>query len=171
MKKTVSFILFLVLVIAAFSCKKDDTTPNTNNNNNNNNTANCADGSVCFKLDGTQVSKPGAGYVWSDTSIFIKYEEGSKQLSIDIFGKAVKSYTVGDKRLVNNARIYYFPEPNKQYMSASGSLAISEFSNDNKVTGTFSAKLYKYNSDNSTFDYKDSMTITDGYFTKVQLVK
>jgi hypothetical protein len=157
----------LLLSAGVLSCKKDETT--TPANNNNNNTANCQDGYVCLKLNGTDVSKPGSGYYFSDTSCFVKYEEGTTQLSIDIFGSTAKSYTVGDVRRIDKGRVYYFPDYNTTYMSYSGSLTVTEMTSDKKISGTFSAKMYKYNTDNSNFNFSDSMEITNGSFTKVQL--
>jgi len=140
-----------------------------NNNNNNNNTGNCQDEYICFKLDGTDISKPASGYVLADTFLFVKYEEGEKQLSIDIFGKNTGAYTVGDERISGRARVYYFPQNNVTYMSGKGSFNVTELTTANKITGTFSATLYNYDSNNNTFTYTDSMVITNGTFTKVQL--
>ncbi|OSZ81850.1 hypothetical protein CAP35_00855 [Chitinophagaceae bacterium IBVUCB1] len=152
------------------SCKKDSTTTTPTNNNNNNN-GGCGDGNVCFKLNGTQISKTGGGYLMADTFTFVKYEEGAKQLSIDIFGNTTGSYTVGDKRLKGRGRIYYFPETSKMYMSNKGSLEMTELTSDRKATGKFSGTLYRYNGDTETFTMTDSMVITEGFFTKVQLAK
>jgi hypothetical protein len=166
--KRLLFTLSVILLMAA-SCKKDDTTTPNNNNNNNNSTGNCQDGYVCFKLDGTDISKPGGGYVLADTFLFVKYEEGEKQLSIDIFGKKTGNYNISDKRLVGNARVYYFPQNNVTYMSDKGNFNVSELTSGNKITGTFSATLYKYDSDKNTFTYTDSMVIANGSFNKIQL--
>lgn len=163
--------LFCVCICIAMlaSCKKDSTS--TTPVNNNNNTTGCGDGNVCFKLDGAQISKAGGGYLLADTFTFVKYEEGTKQLSIDFFGNAAGSYTVGDKRLKGRGRIYYFPENNKMYMSSKGSLELTELTSDRKATGKFSGTLHRYNSDTETFIMTDSMVITEGFFTKVQLSK
>lgn len=59
-------------------CKKEDENKPSGNNNNPSSTA-CADGNVCFKLNGSSISKPGGGYYTSDTFLFVKYEEGVKQ--------------------------------------------------------------------------------------------
>ncbi len=163
-------LLILAFSTAIFTaCKKDETTTPTTPNNNGNNTNTCKEGNICFTMDGADISKSGSGYVFADTFIFVKYEEGAKQLSIDIFGQKTGSYTVTDIRKMNNARIYYFKENNDMYMAEKGNLSISDFSTDFKLTGSFSATLYKYNNDKSTFDKSDSVTITNGSFSKVQL--
>ena len=161
-------MIFTALVFCITACKKDkETTPDKDKNNTG-----CPDGSICFTLDGTSISKTAGGYYFADTFVFVKYEEGVKQLSIDIFGNTAKSYTVGDLRKTNNARIYYFPDNNNNmYMSPKGSLSVTELTTDLKLTGTFSGTLYKYDDNNKTFNYSDSMVITNGSFTKAQLVK
>ena len=172
--KNIATKFFLLLVLCSgvvSSCKKDKTTPTNNNTNNNNNTASCQDGYVCLKLNGTDISKPGSGYYFSDTSCFIKYEEGAVQLSMDIFGNTAQSYTVGDVRQIGRGRIYYFPDNASQFMSHSGTLTVTEMTSDKKISGTFSAKLYKYNANSSTYDFSDSMEITNGSFNKIQLVQ
>ena len=170
MIKQFAFLALFYVVIAVFSCSKKDPATPSNNNNNGNNTTTCKDGYVCFNLDGTDISKPGAGYVLADTQLFVKYEEGAKQLSLDIFGKNTGNYNVSDVRKVGNARIYYFPEANKMYMAASGTFNVSAYDNSAKtVTGTFSGTLYLYDSNNNTFNKTDSMVIKNGYFTKVTL--
>jgi hypothetical protein len=169
MKRKLSLLISaFVMTAALYSCKKDNTTPG-NNNNTNNNTSSCQDGYVCLKLNATDISKPGSGYYFADTFTFVKYEEGAVQLSIDIFGSTAKAYTVGDARLAGRARVYYFPDANNMYMSHSGSFSVTEMTTDKKASGTFSAKLYKYDSDNKTFNFSDSMSITNGSFTKIQL--
>lgn len=155
-------------VLAA--CKKSDTTSSTTTPATTTN-GGCGDGNVCFKLNGSSISKTGGGYIMADTFTFVKYEEGSKQLSIDIFGNTAGNYTVGDKRLKGRGRMYYFPDNVKMYMSNKGSLELTELSSDRKATGKFNGTLYLYNPDTETFTMTDSMVITDGYFTKVQLSK
>lgn len=167
MKKPALLLIGLYVLISAVSCKKNET---TTNNNNNNNTPGCADGNVCYKLNGTGVSKPGSGYAFADTFLFVKYEEGAKQLSIDIFGSNTGNYTISDKRRVGNARVYYFPENNVMYMASKGSLNVSAYStSDKKLSGTFSGTLYKYDSNTETYTYTDSLVMTEGFFTKVTL--
>lgn len=168
MKKLFYVCISMVLLAA---CKKDKTTTTPTATNNNTSNGGCGDGNVCFKLNGTQISKTGGGYLMADTFTFVKYEEGAKQLSIDIFGNTADSYTVGDKRLKGRGRIYYFPENNKMYMSNIGSLEMTELTNDRKATGKFSGTLYLYNADTEKFTMTDSLVITEGFFTKVQLAK
>lgn len=159
----------MYLAVLLNACKKDDPTPS---NPTNPTTTGCGDGKVCFNLDNSDLTKDGAGYVFADTFIFVKYEEGAKQLSIDIFGQKTGSYNVSNIRKKDNARIYYFPDAsNTMYMAETGSLSLSEFTSDYKATGTFSGTLYKYDSNSETFDKSSSVVIKDGKFTKVQLVK
>lgn len=143
---------------------------NPNNNNGNNNSTACKDGNICFTIDGTDISHPAGGYVFADTFIFVKYEDGGKQLSIDIFGNKNGSYTVSDVRKTNNGRIYYFPENDKMYMAETGNLNLTELTTDLKATGTFSATLYRYDNNNNTFTKNDSVVISKGSFTKAQLI-
>ncbi len=167
MKKLILLTFITAVIFSA--CKKDETSPANNNNNNNN--PGCADGSICFTLDGTDISKTAGGYVFADTFLFVKYEEGSKQLSIDIFGQKNGNYNVTDVRKADNARIYYFPNNTDMYMAEKGNLSVSEFTADFKISGTFSGTLYKYDNNNNTFNKTDSVVITNGSFTKSQLVK
>lgn len=171
MRKTILFTA-VVLMSATFlftACKKEDK-PTTPTNNNNNNNTGCQDGYVCFKLDGTAISKAGGGYYFADTFLFVKYEEGAKQLSIDIMGSKTGDYTVSNKQIVNNARIYWFPDNSGlMYMSETGKLNVSAYGTDKKISGTFSGTLYKYDSNTGNFTKSDSVVITEGYFTKVQL--
>ena len=150
-----------------FSCKQKDDTPDPEPNPPA--SSNCADGSVCFKLNGTAISKPGSGYAFADTFSFVKYEEGAVQLSLDIFGNTAKAYTVGEQRLTGRARIYYFPEANKMYLAESGSLVVTEFTSDKKISGTFSGTAYRYDSGTNAFTMSDSLTVTEGSFKKIQL--
>lgn len=165
-------ILLFVLPILAFSCKKSDTTPSNNNNNNN---SGCGDGFICFKLDGNSISKQGGGYELADTFLFVKYEEGVKQLSIDIFGKTTGKYTVSDKRKTGNGRIYYFPSASSSdtfFMAEAGSLNISTYdASAKKISGTFSGTLYNYKGDTETFLKTDSVVIKDGEFTNISVPK
>jgi hypothetical protein len=166
--RTLSVLCFVYLVVLLNACKKDDPTPTTPTTPA---TSGCGDGKVCFNLDNNDLSKTGAGYVFADTFIFVKYEEGTVQLSIDIFGQKTGSYNVSSIRKKDNARIYYFPDANTMYMAETGSLSLTEFTSDYKATGTFSCTLYKYTSSSGTFDKSSSVVIKDGKFTKVQLVK
>lgn len=169
MKRTLLLVAILAL---ALSCKKTTTTNPGNSNNNNNNNNGCGDGFICFNLDGDGISKQGGGYEFSDTFLFVKYEEGTKQLSIDIFGQNSGNYNVNDKRKKGNARIYYFPAANNMYMAETGSLNVASYDAANrKITGSFSGTLYKYDSNSETFTKTDSLVIKDGKFTSVILTK
>lgn len=162
--KKLAILLGCMAIMAA--CKKSETnTPATTTPA----TTGCGDGYICFKLGSNSISKTGGGYVFADTFTFVKWEEGLQQLSIDIFGNTAGSYTVGDKRLKGKGRIYYFPNTTDMYMSAKGSLELTTLGSDKKASGKFSGTLYKYNSTTETFTYTDSVVITEGFFTKVQL--
>ncbi len=163
-----SFLLLLLGSAVLFSCKKADDTPDPVPTPSPAPAA-CADGSVCFKLGGTAVSKAGGGYAFADTFSFVKYEEGAAQLSLDIFGSTARTYTVGDQQRTDRARIYYFPEADKMYLAKSGSLVVTAFTTDKKISGTFSGTVYRYDSNTGTFTMSDSLVITEGFFTKVQL--
>lgn len=158
----------LFLTIGVYSCSKDDktTTPTPTPT-----PSACKDGDICFTLNSTAISKAAGGYAFADTFLFVKYEEGAKQLSIDIFGNTAGNYTISDVRKKGNGRIYYFPDnSNTQYMASKGSMNISAYdATTRKLTGTFSGTLYKYDNNNSTFTYTDSMVITNGTFTNVTL--
>jgi hypothetical protein len=164
-----SLLALLLGGTVLFSCNREDDAPEPVNPVNPTPTS-CADGSVCFKLNGTAISKPGSGYALADTFSFVKYEEGAKQLSLDIFGNSARTYTVGEQRQATRARVYYFPEANKMYLAKSGSLVVTEFSADKKISGTFSGTLYRYDSGTGGFTMSDSMSITEGSFKKIQLL-
>lgn len=157
------------LAMALHSCKKNEKTPTTTTPT----TTNCQDGDICFKLDGTAISKAGGGYYFADTFLFVKYEDGAKQLSIDVFGNTSGNYTLSDKRAKGNARVYWFPDGSgKMYMASAGSLNVSAYSAaDMKITGTFSGTLYNYDSNTEKFINTDSVKITEGSFTKITLSK
>lgn len=165
MKKILYSALIIVLAV---SCNKIDE-PDTVNPEDNVPTG-CGDGYICFNMDGTDISKQAGGYELSDTNLFVKYEEGTKQLSIDIFGKNTGSYIVTDKRAKGNGRIYYFTDNNTQYMAQTGMLNISAYdASARKLTGTFSGTLYKYDNTNNSFTKTDSIVIKDGKFTTVSV--
>ena len=164
-----SLAALLLSCTVLFSCNKNDDTPAPPVTSNPT-PATCADGSVCFKLNGTLISKPGSGYAFADTFSFVKYEEGAVQLSLDIFGNTAKTYTVGEQRVKDHARIYYFPEANKMYLAKSGSFVVTAFTADKKISGNFSGTLYRYDSGSGAFTMADSLSITEGTFTKVQLL-
>ncbi|MEZ5017469.1 MAG: hypothetical protein R2800_10495 [Flavipsychrobacter sp.] len=162
--------IIAIFIIALASCTKKETTP-TNNNSNN---TGCVDGYICFTLDGANISKQAGGYELADTFLFVKYEEGNKQLSIDIFGKNTGSYNVTDIRKVGNGRLYYFPagSSGKMFMAEMGLLNISSYDATNrKVSGTFSGTLYEYDNNNGTFDKNNSVEIKNGEFNKVSVPK
>lgn len=162
--------LILMVAVSLTACKKSttSTTPTTPVTP----TTGCGDGNICFKLDGTAISKMAGGYDLSDTMLFVKYEEGSKQLSLDIFGKTTGSYNVSDVRKVGNARIYYFPDNNKMYMAETGTFNVSAYDAANKtVSGSFSGTLYEYDNNNNTFNKSSSVEIKDGEFVKVSVPK
>lgn len=164
--------LFIAAITFFMACKKTETTNPTTNNNNNNNSNSCGDGFICFTLDGTDISQQAGGYEFSDTFLFVKYEEGTKQLSIDIFGQNTGNYSVSNLRLKGNARIYYFPGSGEGYMAETGSLDVSSYDAANrKLSGTFSGTLYLYDDPTKTFTKTDSIVIKDGKFTNVQLSK
>lgn len=163
-------IIFLAICGFAVACNKTTTTPPATTP-----PAGCGDGFICFKLNGTEISKTGAGYELSDTFLFVKYEEGAKQLSIDIFGKNTGSYIVTNKRKQGNGRIYYYPTTSSSdtsYMAETGTLNISAYDAVNKkISGTFSATVYKYKGDTETFLKTDSFVITEGKFTNIGVPK
>ena len=167
-------ILILTIALASFAaCKKDETTPA--NTPNNNTPTGCGDGMICFNLNGTDISKTAGGYELADTFLFVKYEEGQKQLSIDIFGKTTGDYPVSEVRKKGNARIYYFNENTKgekYYMAPSGKLNISAYdATSKKLTGTFSGTLYLYDNATNKFDQTDSVVIKNGSFTTAPVPK
>lgn len=167
-------LLSIIVIPLLFSCNKTDNNNNPPGNNNSNNNG-CGDGYVCFNIDGTEISKQGGGYELSDTNLFVKYEEGTTQLSIDIFGKNTGNYTVTDKRKTGNGRIYYFKKVggnDVQYMAETGLLNISAYdATTRKISGTFSGTLYNYNGTTETFIKTDSVVIKDGKFNNVALQK
>jgi|GEM_PF-3306974 len=167
-------LLFIAVITIAAACNKTTTTPTTPTSPTNN--TGCGDGMICFKLDGNSISAAGGGYELADTNLFVKYEDNTVQLSIDVFGKTTGNYNVTDARKQGNGRIYYFPEANKptgpMYMAETGSMNITEYDATNKtLSGTFSATLYLYDDTGMTFTKTDSLVITEGTFTKIKVPK
>lgn len=159
----------MFIAATAVACNKstsEPTTPTTVNTG-------CGDGYICFNMDGTDISKMAGGYELSDTNLFVKYEDGDKQLSIDIFGKTTGAYTVSHKRKAGLARIYYFPDnTGKQYMAETGSLNVDAYdASAKKLSGSFSATLYLFDNNAETFTKTDSIVIKDGEFTTVSVPK
>ncbi|MCB9046587.1 MAG: hypothetical protein H6550_10685 [Chitinophagales bacterium] len=167
------YIAIGVIALSTISCNKTTTTtPSTPTNNS----GGCGDGMICFKRDGTSISKAGGGYELADTNLFVKYEDNNVQLSIDVFGKTTGNYNVTDIRKQGNGRIYYFPDANNatgpMYMSETGTLNITSYdATAKKLSGTFSATLYKYDNDNHTFTKTDSVVISEGTFTTISVQK
>lgn len=164
---------FLAIICIAVACKKNTTTPTTTPPISS---TGCGDGYICYTLDGSSISKKGSGYELSDTNLFVKYEDNTVQLSIDIFGKTTGNYNVTDIRKQGNGRIYYFPDANApagpMYMAETGNMHITDYDAANKtLSGTFSATLYRYNNSGNTFTKTDSVVITDGTFTKISVPK
>lgn len=167
MNKFILLIASALILVA--SCKKSDDNNPTNNNTNN---SGCGDGYICFTMDGTDISKQAGGYELADTFLFVKYEDGSEQLSIDIFGKNTGNYNVTDERKVGNGRIYYFPTggSGKMFMAEMGSLNISAYdASSKKISGTFSGTMYEYDNNNGTFNKNSSIEIKNGEFNKVSV--
>lgn len=171
MKKS---LIFVGLVSLLLSCDKTTTTPN-NNTPTHTPSAGCGDGFICFNLDGTDISKAAGGYELSDTNLFVKYEEGEKQLSIDIFGKNTGNYNVSNIRKQGNGRIYYFPSQSSNsiyFMAETGTVNVSAYdASAKKLTGTFSGTLYNYDGNTEKFIKTDSVVIKDGKFTTVSVPK
>lgn len=162
-------LLVVITVGALAACSKTTTTPTTPKKEDS--TANaCVDGNVCLNLDGTDLSKPGGGYYFSDTNMFVKYEEGLEQLSLDIFGNTAGMYTVSNVRMAGNARIYYFPDNVDMYMAETGTFEITSVDlNTMQISGKFSGTLYDYDSDTETFLKTKSIEIKDGEFNNIKL--
>lgn len=111
----------------------------------------------------------------SDTNLFVKYEDGGKQLSIDIFGENTGNYSVSSIRKQGNGRIYYFPSQSSgtiYFMAETGKVEVTAYDATNKkVSGTFSGTLYNYDGSTEKFIKTDSIKITDGKFTTVSVPK
>lgn len=165
--------IILAACILAVACNKtNDADPATNNNSNNNQDPGCGDGFICFMLDDREIAKAGGGYELADTNLFVKWEEGAEQLSIDIFGKSTGAYSVSNKRLKGNGRLYYFPDNTSQYMAESGNLEVTAYdAASKKISGTFSGTLYKYDDATETFDQSNSIEIKDGKFVNISVPK
>lgn len=163
----------LAIICIAVACKKTTTTPTATTPPSS---TGCGDGYICFTLDGSNISEKGSGYELSDTNLFVKYEDNTVQLSIDIFGKSTGNYNVTDARKQGNGRIYYFPDANTptgpMYIAETGNMNITGYDATNKtLSGIFSATLYRYDNSTSTFTKTDSVVIKDGTFTKINVPK
>lgn len=151
-------LLWAMIAITFTACKKED--------DDDTNTTGCQDTYVCFALDGVDISGPGGGYFFSDTSSFVKYEGNNTQLSMDIRGNTTGVYPVSNVRELGKARIYYFDENNIQYLAKTGTFEVTEFTSSKVVSGTFSGTVEKYVNDTFMGEIKE---ITNGSFKKVQL--
>ncbi len=165
--------LILIAAVTLIACNKNNTDPTPVDPIDS--TANgCPDGFICFTMDGKDISKQAGGYQLADTQLFVKYEEGTAQLSLDIFGTTTGAYNVTDVRKVGNARIYYFSDGSNgdMYMAETGNFEVTAYdASTRKVSGKFSGTLHDYDNSNSSFIKSKSVTITNGEFKNVRVPK
>lgn len=110
----------------------------------------CTAGQICFNLGSDAIAAQGGGYTLNDLTLgdylFVKYELGLVQLSIDMFTTQTGELTAGSVRETGVARVYYFDEDGTQYMSSSGTVTLTAVQGG-KVSGTFSATLEEFEND------------------------
>ncbi len=133
--------------------------------------AGCGTGQICFALDSDEIVAPGGGYTLNDPALgdylFVKYEMGLIQLSIDIFATEPGEYDASETREAGGARVYYFDENNAMFMSSSCSVTISAVDNGT-VTGTFSATLEEFDANTQMFTGAGpQLEVSDGSFIEV----
>lgn len=150
----------------------DSGTPTTDGSTaNNEGGTGCGAGQICFALDSDEIVAPGGGYTLNDAALgdylFVKYEMGLIQLSIDIFATEPGEYEASETREAGGARVYYFDENNTMFMSSSGSVTISAVDNGT-VTGTFAATLEEFDSNTEMFAGSGpQLEVSDGSFIEV----
>lgn len=163
----------LILLLAGsflFACKKKDPA----NEDPASTTPIAKSGEITYKLNGTVVTKNGAGYVLGDDWSLVKWENGGEQLSMDFYGMATGTYNVSNAaKLAGNAKIYFYPQNSATtktvWISKTGTFKVSDYQKTGgfKASGTFSATLEKYVNNVVT---TEKMEINDGSFKDIMLV-
>jgi hypothetical protein len=133
--------------------------------------AGCGTGQICFALDGDEIVASGGGYTLNEVGLgdylFVKYEMGLIQLSIDIFATEPGTYDASEAREAGKARVYYFDENNAQFMSSSGTVTITDIGNGT-VTGSFSATLEEFDANSQMFTGSGpQLEVSDGTFVEI----
>jgi hypothetical protein len=133
--------------------------------------AGCGAGQICFALDGDAIVASGGGYALNEVGLgdylFVKYEMGLVQLSIDIFATEPGTYDASEAREAGKARVYYFDENGGEFMSSEGTVTITAVDNGT-VTGTFSATLEEFDFNTQMFTGAGSpLEVSDGTFVEI----
>jgi hypothetical protein len=133
--------------------------------------AECGTGQICFALDGDAIVASGGGYVLNEVGLgdylFVKYEMGLIQLSIDIFATEPGTYDASEAREAGKARVYYFDGNGGEFMSSEGSVTITAVDNGT-VTGTFSATLEEFDFNTQMFTGSGpQLEVSDGTFVEI----
>ncbi|HEX2881416.1 MAG TPA: hypothetical protein VHO25_17930, partial [Polyangiaceae bacterium] len=159
-------------VIADAAVSTDGSTPSVDGGTVGNEAGTgCGTGQICFALDGDEVVAAGGGYTLNEAGLgdylFVKYEMGLIQLSIDIFATEPGTYDASEAREAGKARVYYFDENNAQFMSSSGTVTITDIGNGT-VTGSFSATLEEFDANSQMFTGSGpQLEVSDGTFVEI----
>ena len=164
MKQLLQLSLVFIALAFAVSCKKDATNPSTNNNNNNTTTA-CNGKSLCFKMDGTDVSKDAKLKEINVNNVVrnrVYWEDAAtgSNIEIDVYGTAPGSYAISANPTTGGAGFQYLLKDNsgaKNIQGSSGTIEVTALAN-----GTMTGKFTVTASDGSA-----TYQITDGNFVNV----
>jgi hypothetical protein len=131
----ITLTLFLLVCIAATSCKKSS-------NSNSTNTA-CNGKNLCMKIDGTQLSEDAKWTVISSGRRRIFWETGTgaayQNIELDMYDTVATTgtYTVSQNPVAGQAGFqYYAPSLSKNLAGTSGTVTLTSVAN-NMLTGSF----------------------------------
>jgi hypothetical protein len=164
MKQLLQLSLVFIGLSAAISCKKDPTTSSTNNNNNNTTTA-CNGKSLCFKMDGAEVSKDAKLKEINVNNVVrnrVYWEDAAtgSNIEIDVYGTTTGSYSVSANPTTGQAGFQYYLKDasgTKNIQGSAGTIDVTALAN-----GTMTGKFTVTASDGSK-----TYQITDGNFVNV----
>ena len=161
MKSLIRYTIIITLLAFVGACKKDSTTPS----NPTTPTATACNGmTLCFKMDGTDVSKNATWKVISGTAprnrIYWEDNSTGSNIEIDVYGSTTGTYAIKANPASGEAGFQYYLKDaygTKNIQGQSGTLEVTSVAND-KMTGTFTV---------TASDGSKTYQITDGNFVNV----
>lgn len=160
MKQLLNLTLIAALLAVA-SCKKNNSTTPTNNNT----TTACNGKSLCFKMDGAEVSKDAKLKEINTNNVIrnrVYWEDAAtgSNIEIDVYGTAPGNYAIASNPTTGQAGFqYYLKETSgtKNIQGTSGNIEVTALAN-----GTMTGKFTVTASDGSK-----TYQITDGNIVNV----
>lgn len=162
MNKVLSYAMLSSLLIFSAACKKDDPAPATPTPAP---ATACNGKSLCFKMDGTEVSKDAKLREINVNNVVrnrVYWEDAAtgSNIEIDIYGTTTGTYTIAASPATGQAGFQYYLKENgttKNIQGSSGSINVTALANGT-ISGTFTA---------TASDGTKTYQITDGNFVNV----